>query len=405
MKNIILVSLMAVLAVMTLSVVSALSLQNSVTSFAVEARGVSIDTSNTLSVDAGETLPLTISFISNADVDKVRVKAEINGFRNDISDESDRFNVIAGKLYTKTLSLNIPSDIDPTEDFIIEISLVSQDAESFVQDFSITVQRKLNKIEILDVESDKTVNAGSSLPVNVVLQNSGSEELKNVFVTVSIPDLGISKRVFFDDLSATDNCSDDNCNNNVDSAERRVILNVPTNTMAGVYDLKVEASNADSSDVVTDKIAVVGAEQESSVVVPVASKDVKNGETVSYDLIIINSGSKVGVYQIVPETSDGVAVTVESPVVTVGAGSSTTVKVDVQALKEGTYNFALNVNSQDSLVKRVVLTAVVSGQIFTSNITILTIVLAIVFVVLLVVLIVLLTRKPARTEQLEESYY
>jgi hypothetical protein len=110
---------------------------------------------------------------------------------------------------------------------------------------------------------------------------------------------------------------------------------------------------------------------------------------------------------LIPGTVEGLVVSVAEPIVTVPAGSSKVVRVNVRAgEKEGTYSFSVDVTSQGELVKKVVMNANVSERALgTSNVAILTVILAIIFVVLLIVLIVLLTRKPARPEEFEESYY
>ena len=165
-----------------------------------------------------------------------------------------------------------------------------------------------------------------------------------------------------------------------------------------------EAYNDDMSVVKTRSISVIGAEQESKLIVQVSSKEIALGETVSYDLIIVNSGSNIATFEIAPETTDAASVSVDRSVVTVQAGSSTVVKVSAKANKEGTISFAVNVRSAGNVVKNVVLSANVKEKMFANSTLVLTIVLAVIFVVLLIVLIVLLTRKSNKSE-LEESYY
>ena len=136
--------------------------------------------------------------------------------------------------------------------------------------------------------------------------------------------------------------------------------------------------------------------------------NVAMGGTVSYDLVLVNSGNSVAVYQIVPQSVNNLVVTVDQPVVTIPAGSSKVVTVKATAGNlPGIYAFKVDVNSNGELVKELTLTANVSGSnvAMPSNIVILTVVLAIIFVVLLIVLIVLLTRKPAKAEEFGESYY
>jgi hypothetical protein len=161
----------------------------------------------------------------------------------------------------------------------------------------------------------------------------------------------------------------------------------------------------------TKKLSIVGSASDSSLFVSSASsKTFAVGEKAIYSLTLVNSGNKILVYEIVPETSSSLAVDAAEPVVVIPAGSSKTVDLDVVASKEGKYNFAVNVYSDGELVKKNNFLADVSGKsskAFAGNATIiLTVVLAIIFVVLLVVLIVLLTRKPEnKAEEFGESYY
>jgi uncharacterized membrane protein len=258
-------------------------------------------------------------------------------------------------------------------------------------------------LEILDVDMDKTVEAGSLLSINVVIKNVGYEELQDVFVVISSDELGIEKKVYFYDLQSqdcTDNCDD----NEQDSAQKTVTLKVPENAKEGMYKITVEAHNSDTVQKVTKEVFVSGGQTATNVFVPINSKEMHVGETVSYDLIIVNSGKKIVAYQLMPEANGNIVVTVDEPIVTIPAGTSKTVKVNVKASSEGTCNFAVNLMSDNKLVQKVNLNATVVKGRAIKNITALTIALAVIFIVLLIVLIVLLTRKPAR-ESLEESYY
>ena len=144
------------------------------------------------------------------------------------------------------------------------------------------------------------------------------------------------------------------------------------------------------------------------VVSAVNSKTFAVGETESYSLTLVNAGDRVRIYELILETSSGLTLSVEEPVVVVSAGDSKTVKVLASAKNQGKFDFAVNVNSDNELVQRQSYRANVEGRTFggAGNATVLlTVILAIIFVVLLVVLIVLLTRKPEKSEEFGESYY
>jgi len=407
MKTLLLVSLMTFLVAMSLvSVFATNSL--SITVNEVKVNGIDITGSNTLAGEAGEVVPVSVYFTAGENASEVEISAWMQGRRSNAVTENFR-DLIDGKDYIGRLSLQLPSDIDPEEDLTLYIRIES-DAGNWEESYEVAMQRQPYNAEVLFVELDNTVSAGQTVPVDVVIKNLGRHDLEDLVVAISVPEIGLIKKAYFGDLTPKDICNNNSNNNddcdNEDATERIMNLNMPANVKAGIYELVVEAYNADTKSTVKQNIMVVGSEQTSNVLVPIASKELASGETATYDLIIVNPGNSLGVYEIIPETAEGVMVSVANPIVTVRAGESEVVKVQVKAgSKEGTFSFGVNVNSDSTLVKRVLLNANVTGKALASNVTVLTIVLAIIFVVLLIVLIVLLTRKPMRAEELEESYY
>jgi uncharacterized membrane protein len=355
-----------------------------------------------ISNGAGDTIPVRVQITANQNVSDTRIKVRILG--EDIEAETGKFDMISGRTYSKLLSLKMPANIDisPSDEFKLEVSVDAREGDAEAT-YEFTLQRESYNLEILSVDSAKSVTAGNSLNLDIVLKNRGSHKADDTFVIVSIPSLDVEKKVYFSDLTPVDNC--DNCDEE-DAAERMISIKIPSDAKAGVYSVEIEAYNDDSNAKVTKSVTVVGSEQRSDVLVAAPSKDVKAGETATYDLVIINSGDRIAVYDISPENAQNLIVSVDEPIITVPADSSRTVKVKAQAGNVlGTFNFAVNVNSQGELVKRVNLTANIGKTGVTNNLVILTVVLAIIFVVLLIVLIVLLTRKPEKVEEFGESYY
>lgn len=402
-SNVILVSLIAIL--ITVSAVNLASATGNlnVGTPSVSIKGIQMVTTQTVESDAGETIPIEVVFTAGENASDARVKAYIEGYRSDISANTERFEVLSGTTYSKLLSLKVPSDVDPAEDYTLYVRVGTKTEYDEVS-FKLSIQRKSYNLGMLNVDVARSVTAGSTLPVNVVIKNAGSRSLDDNFVAVRITALGIEKKAYFSDLTPTDVCDD--CNKQ-DAAERTLYISIPSDAKPGVYTLEVEAFNSDAEVKTTKTIAIVGNEQKSDVLVPTISKDVSVGGTVSYDLIIVNSGDRIASYDIVPENAQNLIVSVDQPIVAVQAGSSQTVKVNVQAGNVmGTFNFAVDVNSQGQPVEKVNLAANVGkAGVASNNIVILTVVLAVIFVVLLIVLIVLLTRKPEKTEEFGESYY
>lgn len=421
MEKSFLVSVFAVFLVLALISVVSADIGDLTKWWKVTINGVEYVDGDTIGIEAGEIVPIKIVFEAEKDASDVRVKAWIDGYRADISDKTGRFELVEDSIYTKHLSLEVPSDIDPTEDYTLIIR-ISDKTESDEYEFPLKLQRESYNLAILSAELPEKVTTGSVVAIEVVLKNRGMHELEDIYVKARISDLGIEKKVYFGDLDPLDECEYEydetndiiivsDCNRD-DSVERRIYLPIPDNAKAGVYALEVEAYNVDSTDLVKKNIIVSGVEEITAILPGTIVKSLRVGEEVSYDLVIINSGSKMRVYTLRAEEAKGLIVKVE-PIVTVPAESSKTVKVRVKAtesVEEGTHIVGINVESDSELVKQVSFTANVEKARIRrpSSVFVLTVVLVIVFVVLLIVLIVLLTKKPApvgAAEGEETSYY
>ncbi len=401
-----LIPFVAVLAVLMVGIVSAQ--QTSINGFAdiqsVTFNDVELKSGSTnMAAFSGEVVPVRVTFNANADAEDVKIRVEIYSGRQEISATTTRFNTVSGNTYTKLLSLQLPADLkEQTEDLTLYVRVydANNDNTDTEETYVVNMQRESYEFKILSVDYNSEVSSGEVFPVSVVVKNQGFQRMDDGYVIVSIPELGISSRGYFGDLIATENCSD-NCDNEEDSMQKVVYLKIPSNAKKGVYELQVMARNSDSSTTTT-KLISVGGQTSTQVIAAVKNQDIKAGETAKYDLIIVNSGDDVKVFNI--QTVSGTSLDVSAPsVVTVGPKSSTTVPITVKPADDaevGTYTFSVDVDGE-----QVLFGANVTGKATTSSVVALTIVLVIIFVVLLIVLIVLLTRKDKPVEEVETSYY
>jgi len=401
----ILVSLIAVVALMAMvSFVAAATLNVSLVKVELDNVDV-LSGSTTIAAMNDGTLPVEVAFTAFASASDVRVKAWFSGFRTDLEDETSRFEVLSGRTYNKMLSVNLPSDIPTSDEYTLHIRVDSKTG-SQEWSFPVSVQRESYDLRVLSVDFDRSVSAGETLAIDVVLKNRGFNRLDDTFVKVSIPELNVEKKVYFGDITPNDTKSG---TDKEDAVLGRLYVKIPASAESGIYNVDVEAYNSDSDYKVSQILSVESSATGSKVLAPMKTKEAsKNGE-VSYDLILVNSGSTIGVYELSAESVDGLNVRVDEPIVTVGAGSSRTVKVSAMPTSTGTKTFAVNVYRDGKLVDTVSLVADVtsSGISGGNNAVILTVILAIVFLVLLVILIVLLTKKPSEKseESFGESYY
>lgn len=398
--NYILVFLAALVAILSVSFASA-----SVVSFdSVQVNGDFVGNGQIVAADAGMSVPITVSFTALESADDAKIRAWFSVSGKDVTYVSGRFDLIANGSYRKSFSLTLPSDVDLDEDITLYIRVQTENGDT-EKTVKLRVQRESYNVDVLDVEVAQTVQAGSTIPVSVVLKNVGRHELEDLFITARIEALGISKRVYASDITPQDNWNDDDETD--DAVERTIFLAIPSDAMSGVYTLEVFASNTDADARVSRSIVVSGEVASSDVLTTTTSKTVAKGEEAVYDVVIVNSGSRMQLYTLSAEAPTGLTVSIGESLVSVPADSTRVVKVSAEASKAGTYSFAVNVNADGNLVKKVnFVTDVEGSSVAGTNATVvLTIVLAVIFVVLVIVLIILLTRKPSKTEELGESYY
>jgi len=412
-KNI-LVSFLAIASVLFLvATVSA-------SDFSVELVEVNdVDVTNDISVIAGETIKLEVYFDSFVNTSDVKVKAEIEGEKTDIDARTVSFDTESGKRYRKVLTLKVPSELkdELSDDLSLNIKIWNGDYKE-TEDYTLRVQRESYSADVKSISTTQTVEAGELFPVDVVLKNVGYNDLDDVYVTASIPALGVERKSYFGGLVALE-CDEDvdsteenygveidrKCNeDDVDTVSGRLYMKLPFSADAGIYTLEVEVTNDDTTMSEVRQV-VVENDFTGNVITTSHRKTVASGENAEYNILIVNPTNKLKVYRIVSESSADLSTSASDSVVAVPAGTSKTVKITANAVSEGEYNFDVNVFSGETLVDAVTLSTNVEGKTATNPIVVLTVILAIIFIVLLIVLIVLMGKKPEKAEEFGESYY
>ncbi|MBR9702141.1 hypothetical protein GOV13_04440 [Candidatus Pacearchaeota archaeon] len=401
------------LMVFFLTIVSVLFLVTTVSAaeiadvYSVEVDGTDILSSD-ISVLAGETISVKVFFDALEDASDVKVKVELEGNKVDIDARTTAFDVEEDFSYKKTLNLKVPYELkdEVSDELTLVIKIWNGDHRT---DFEteLRVQRPSYNAAVMSISTAQRVDAGESLPVDVVIKNTGYNYLDDLYVTVKIPELGVQRTSYFGDLVSFE-CTDDDAadcdEDNEDTLKGRFYLEVPYDAISGIYNLEVEAKNSDTVNNVIQQIAIDN-DFTSNVVVTSTRKTFAAGQDSEYQLLLVNPTNKLKVYRVVPESSSDLSTSVSESVVAVPSGASRTVSVIANARANGEYDFNVNVFSGEELVSSTTLTADVSGSSIANPVVVLTIILAIVFLVLLIVLIVLLGKKPEKTEEFGESYY
>lgn len=210
MKNtIIAIAGLLVLALVGFAVAaSAVSLQDAIRVDLVEVDNVAVDSSSARSFVRGNDVPIHVEFTALKALSNVELKAAIRGFEHNdnpndrIESQTVIFDIDGnGTRYSKDLKLKIPDDLsEDTVQLRLEFSSKSGDVMIKSYTIKIDVPRHLVRVKELIVSPSK-VNGGESLLAKVRVQNKGSEEEKNLRITVSLPELNLAVPTFISSLN------------------------------------------------------------------------------------------------------------------------------------------------------------------------------------------------------------
>jgi hypothetical protein len=372
----------------------------------VEVDGVNVASQPAIVV--GDTVTVRVDFIAEVNTSDVTLEVELEGDREDVRAETRVFDVEEDFMYSKSLRLDVPFDLKDTLSGEVYLNIKISGSGYRTEDtYTLRVQREPFDAAIKSVGIPQTVDAGELFPVDVVLKNIGYNDLDDLYVTASIPALGIERTSFFGDIVALECDDSDSSTENYgvdilrkcdeddeDSVYGRLFLELPWDTKAGVYALEVSVENDDTVSSKTVQVVVDNAFSEGNFIIS------------GNQLLIVNPTNEVVVYRLVPESTSTVTVSVSENLVAVPAGSSKTVTVTADSRLAGTQTYAVNIFSADgTLLDRIEFATAVTRESDTASpIVVLTVILAIIFVVLLIVLIVLIGKKPEK-EEFGESYY
>ncbi len=223
----------------------------------VEVNDVVLGSGTTLAGTVSETVPIVVKFTALEDLQDLKLSVWIDGYKSEVSASTARFDVVNGSTYIKRLTLTLPSveDMDNLHEGLT-LYVRTADKNNYNEtSYSIEMERDNYALNLLSIDSPVTAAAGEIIALDIVLKNTGSRTADDTFVAVSIPELGISKKAYFGDLTATDNTE---ANDNEDARERRIYLAIPADTITGDYTVEIKASNYDVTSTAKKVISITG---------------------------------------------------------------------------------------------------------------------------------------------------
>lgn len=372
-------------------------------------------------LERGSNTEVKVVLAPGKDMSSLKIRAWISGYSNDIEVETAKFDVFEGNVYTKTLTMKLPSDLDAKDTYTLHVQVEYKNTLTGIEsaDIDTTIQRLANSLEILNADffgSSSTLKAGSTIYADVVVKNMGNHDLDDVFVKASVKELGISRTVYVGDLVANEDCSDD-CDEE-DAQVVRLALTLPENAASGTYLLEIEAFSDETTAQVTKMIYVEKSTltpQPGTVISVIgldlsaynAKVDAESGKGTAFSVLVSNTGSSaITVTLATLGTDDFASSQVNPSVFTLAPGESKTATVYL-VIKEnaiaGEHIFTVKASS-GNLAKQINLTADVGNNSTGWDLkTILMFVGIVLAIAIVILLIVLLAKKSSA--KVEESYY
>lgn len=304
-------------------------------------------------------------------INDVQIEAEISGTKDDVSEETDPFDVQANSVYTKTLKLKISPRVEDQE-YQLRIRVNAPNTDESEMTYSLLVEAPQNSIAVKDLimsPSDKVL-AGRAFTASARIKNYGQADEEDVKVVFEMPELRIMETDYINLIEKDETESSD-----------EMLLRIPADTKTGSYKLDVTVYYNDLDDKVesTYTVNVVADNQAANVeqtqsglpagdgrttiTVGMQAQTLARGENgVIYPITLTNGADTAKTYTLSVSGLDQWATTKLSPsnVLILNPRESKQAYVYVaanEAATVGEHVFSLQVNVGDDVVQQIPLKA------------------------------------------------
>lgn len=372
----------------------------------VKINGEDVD-GDVLSVMNGEQLKITLRFTAQNNFDDARIMAFLEGYEHSpIVATTDVFGVVAGKTYFKTLTLNLPADMDSEKDYKLRIVGANDLSGITYKDYTIYVDTQRHRVDVLDLITTPAsgVEPGQNVIANVRMKNRGQKEEDSVKVTVSIPALGIAESSYVSNLNKDEVATSDD-----------MLLYIPESAKPGVYEVDVVLSYDDGYQSTVSKyqmnVLAPKTTQEKNLIVNYKNNvNLKAGQTTEFNVVVANPNSDSKPVSIVPIENSwaDVEVTPSLAMVQGGSDATFTVKVTPKAGISGEKTLSLSIKEGSTVVSNLDVSAYVANDNANSINWVqvaLVVLLIIAIIVLLSLVVTIAKRKKESDVDSTEEYY
>ncbi len=214
---------------------------------------------DTIYVERGDEVPVTVYFYGTGETTDVNVKVWIGGYEYDyVHTASEMFDVEDGVWYAKTLSLQLPDDMIAEQDYTVYVEMY--DDEDYVRyEGTVQVSKERHDVRVQDILVDNSVEAGDYTSVTVRLENMGDRKEEDIKVTLSSEALNLELSTYLDELTNHEIDNEDE----EGSGDVTFTFEVPAEA-DGDYDLTVDVLYDNGHESVSDSETLSVEGQEAS---------------------------------------------------------------------------------------------------------------------------------------------
>jgi len=193
----------------------------------VKIDGVAVNDYSNVDVKTGENLQITVAFQATQNYNDARLRAEIDGYEHGVlSDTTNVFKILAGNVYKKTFTINLPTDMNTERVYKLRIYGVSDLSGLTYKEYNVYVDAPRHDIQVLGMITTPAtgIEPGQNIIANVRLKNIGQNAENSIKVTVSIPALNVSESTYVSSLDRNKAVTTDD-----------LLLYIPNNAKPGKY--------------------------------------------------------------------------------------------------------------------------------------------------------------------------
>jgi hypothetical protein len=373
----------------------------------IKINGESID-NDELSVMNGESLEVKLRFTANENFDDARIMIFMEGYEHSpIVDSTDIFAVKSGKTYFKTLTVNLPADMNSEKTYKLRIVGANDLSGITYKEYNVYVDTQRHRVDILDLITTPAsgVEPGQNIIANVRMKNRGQKSEDSVKVSISIPELGIKESSYVSNLNKDEVATSDD-----------MLVYIPESAKAGEYEVLVTLSYNDgyvssvskySLNVLSPKIV----EEKNLIVNFNDNLELKSGEEKTFDIIIANPNSDSKPISVAALDNSWADVEVTPSLAMVKGGEDATFKVKVtpKSAVEGEKQLNLVVKEGASIISDFKVSTYVEKSTEDTSINwvnvALVVLLVIAIIILLSLVITIAKRNKGDDEEVTEEYY